>query len=773
MNRQTTINLTPSPQILEVIAEVDLQVHHCLAELIDNAVDELKQLVQEDGSFEPRIDITLPFGKVTRNSSIHVSDNGRGMSVDQLESALRAGSSGKEMLGSLGMFGMGFNIATTRLGSLTKVRTGRAEDSEWVVASIDVRRMIDEHTYEVPLHREPKNCGESGTVVTVTNLKDDIVTKLSSNRARSDVSSHLGRIYTYLLRDPEGGHSGADLMGGENFRIYVNDTSVRPVIPCIWDPSRSVVYKGTEVPAAKAIDIELTDAHACMSCGRFYPHARDECLSCGSTHIELSERRIWGWVGVQRFSDNSDFGFSFFRQGRCLVDRDKSLFEWRGPDGEVETEYPIELGVGRLVGELHMDFAKPQVRKTDFDRESREWQDMRLLIRGEAPLRPNIARQRGYGENESHLAAFFNAYRRNDPGLKCLVPGNGRQAINEAARSWGKAFRKGDPEYVTDERWYDAAKSHDEIRLGVKPAPDESGVHDPADDKWFEKEGLGDLTEDSSKTDPGSDKEPEKAETDNERYARFRDHAQLLSETNQTVKIDTVSTTLRVYLTDDVDLDDGSYAVRSVNGEVEVYVDGRTELIRDYGWTPMEAALLLSARRLLSMYRSSLDIEDFLVATLRQFPDYKIDGASIRARSETLLDGMRERLARVIPGSAADAWEALTVRSRTQAESLAISIASDTNWDEAIASGEFVRSLDAGGIKDLVQELPDLVLDGNLFVTTWASLGADARADQVAKLTGLLADLDRMTGVTGQTRTLELRRFALTADLLDAEVGWE
>ena len=47
-----------------------------------------------------------------------VRDNGPGMTIDRLENAVRAGWTGNDPVNNLGMFGMGFNIATARLGTL-------------------------------------------------------------------------------------------------------------------------------------------------------------------------------------------------------------------------------------------------------------------------------------------------------------------------------------------------------------------------------------------------------------------------------------------------------------------------------------------------------------------------------------------------------------------------------------------------------------------------------------------------------------------------------
>jgi hypothetical protein len=60
------------------------------------------------------------------------------MSFEALESALRAGWSGNDPLSNLGLFGMGYNIATARLGLVTEVWTSRAGDPEEVGVRIDL-----------------------------------------------------------------------------------------------------------------------------------------------------------------------------------------------------------------------------------------------------------------------------------------------------------------------------------------------------------------------------------------------------------------------------------------------------------------------------------------------------------------------------------------------------------------------------------------------------------------------------------------------------------
>lgn len=777
----TSINLTPSPEILEVIAEVDLQIHHCLAELIDNGLDELKSVRSVDETLEPRIDIRVPTsGRISRDSSIRVGDNGRGMSVDQLERALRAGSSGKQMHGTLGMFGMGFNIATARLGSLTEVHTGRVGDDEWVIATIDLRQMIESDSYVVPLRFEPKDPAEHGTSVTVTRLKDDTVQKLSSGRAIRDIRTRLGRIYTYMVRDPQSGYSGAELLGGEGLSLYVNDTEVKPYIPCVWDPSRTVSYKGSEVHAATKIDIPLKDAYACMDCGKWHSISHDVCSSCGGAGIERRERRIWGWIGVQRYTDNNDFGFSFFRHGRCLVDTDHSLFEWESPDGHREKEYPVELGRGRIVGEIHLDHAKPQVRKTDFDRQSQDWLFMVESVRGAGPLRPNIAKSRGYPENTSVLGRYFNAFRRNDPGVASLVPGNGTAAIHEQAKEWAGSFRDGDPDYLTDEKWFEAAERHDQIKSGRSTDQPEIDTENE-DDDWLKREGLGDLSDGQVTVDGVDDDRPETPdddqrapETDEERFARYRASAVLLPESAKEVRVGAAKTTFRVYATHEVDLmHEGrkrQFAIRSVAGEIEIYVDENASLVSEFGWSLMDTALVCAAPDLRDLYGYDGAVDELIRDILEQYPDRRIDGSSVRERAEAILEGMQERLVEVVASDPAAYWDALSAEARRAAENAAVEVASDINWTTCVDNGDFARFVDSHAVLDLLAERPDLVLDGNLFRATYATLGEGTRADQAARIVALVADLRRMLSGVQRHKTIELRRFLLSADLLEAEV---
>ena len=187
-----------------------------------------------------------------------VADNGRGMSLEGLERSLQAGYSSNARYGSLGLFGMGFNIATARLGTITEVKTTREGDPDWLIAEIDFRRMQRERSFAVPLRREQKaDRSLRGTEVTVKRLKQEIRDRLRRQATASQIRERLGNVYSYLLRQKDAAPElPGPMLAGKGFALYVNGTRVQPKLPCVWSANRGVDYRGLEIPAI--IEIPIT-----------------------------------------------------------------------------------------------------------------------------------------------------------------------------------------------------------------------------------------------------------------------------------------------------------------------------------------------------------------------------------------------------------------------------------------------------------------------------------------------------------------------------------
>ena len=147
-------DLRPDPRILPMLGEINLDQWQALAELIDNAVDGF--LTAAEGDHSRQVIVSLPTSNVP-NAQVLVRDNGPGMSSEVLEKAVRAGWSGSTSPGTLGMFGMGFNIATARLGTVTTVWTATRGDGEWHGLRVDFAELAT----AAPLQDCPPHASQS------------------------------------------------------------------------------------------------------------------------------------------------------------------------------------------------------------------------------------------------------------------------------------------------------------------------------------------------------------------------------------------------------------------------------------------------------------------------------------------------------------------------------------------------------------------------------------------------------------------------------------
>lgn len=161
-------DLTPDPRVLQMLGEINLPQWRCLAELIDNSIDGFMHAARAGATIEaPEIGVVAPMAD-NESARITVRDNGPGMSFEALEHAVRAGWSGNDPLSNLGLFGMGFNIATARLGLVTEVWTSRKGDPEEVGVRIDLDELRSTRNFKVPRHTRPKPDHEAhGTTIII------------------------------------------------------------------------------------------------------------------------------------------------------------------------------------------------------------------------------------------------------------------------------------------------------------------------------------------------------------------------------------------------------------------------------------------------------------------------------------------------------------------------------------------------------------------------------------------------------------------------------
>ncbi len=451
------VDITPTPRILRTLGEIPFQPWQCIAELVDNSID---AFLDCNSNLTDR-KITVAWSKDSvpmQQRTLEICDNAQGMTLEQMQNAVRAGYSSNDPISNLGLFGMGFNIATARLGEITTISSTRDGDEYWVSLTIDFDALLRSGRFEVPVSYEKKfDKSEHGTRIIVSKLKSGIPETLSMKE--NDIRRILQKVYSPLL-------TSTDIV------IIVKGKQLIAQPHCVWSDSRYVVWEKRPVPAYIQIDHSFGVQHFDITKNRYLTQDEIDTLMVDAnngipipSHIVPREKRVHGWVGIQRYSNPDDFGIDFIRNGRKILMSDKSLFYYENPwTGTKEIQYPVELGStvgGRIIGELHVDYLLPTYQKNDFDRTDYSWRQTIEYICGIGPYLPKARKANGITEPvEAAIPLLCNAYRRTDPGTKCLA------LPSAVAKRFLTEFQHGNPDYTDDELWFKAAQEEDQRRNG-------------------------------------------------------------------------------------------------------------------------------------------------------------------------------------------------------------------------------------------------------------------------------------------------------------------
>ncbi|WP_433221961.1 ATP-binding protein [Microtetraspora malaysiensis] len=778
------MKITPSARVLSMLGEIDFDEWQCVAELVDNPFDDFLDILRSGTEWPDgfTVSVTLPSSP---KGVLEVRDTGRGMSYDRLARAVRAGWSGNDMHDKLGLFGMGFNISTARLGRRTRVLTTRAGDTEWIGVEIDLDQIKDD--FEAKDITETKtDPSQHGTMIIIDRLHRTRAEWLRRNGA--SLRNTLGSVYSWILTE-------------HPFDLYVGGTRVKPVRHCRWGDDRYVLYNGKErIPTYIPIDEKLQDGIACRDCGEWQIGSGEVCSVCGSGNLTVRERRIHGWLGVQRYLDKTEYGIDFLRNGRKILRWDKQFFTWNNPDGiagNEEPEYPVELAHqgGRLIGEIHLDHVPVTYQKDAFEYGDRSWLTAVELLRGLAPLQPQRARKLGYPENESPLALLFKGFRRNDAGLRYLVPGDGHKPLHAATRDWGRKFQAGEVAFQTDEHWWQQVLRHEEIKNRGKEAktadsvpaqPDEKAVGEalgfPID---MPTSGMTGLETPSTASATPAPSAKEKKETRSERLARYESaatpHAYLSRSFGHPelgyLKVRTLLLKPGERLIDDNGLHTPVLLDQRSGNELTTLVDPEHAAFRRFGADYADLLLVELAAVLKVRARSDWSPSQ-LVAAIRaeSLQDSALDGTTVGAEARDLLAEIRERVTETLDqsGDYTTAYGHLTHEEKIATE------------EEMIAAGRvglvgrlgrdsgFVHHMPALALVRLVQAMPESFMDGAIFRGPYAGVSSPSgKALSLARVTGCLADVATLGTFAGGATAQQLRRARLSIALLRDELAGE
>ncbi len=788
------MKITPSARVLRMLGEIEFDEWQCVAELIDNAFDDFTEVHRSGipwaGGF--KVSVQLPS---SANGELVISDTGRGMTREHLVRAVSAGWSGNDVHDKLGLFGMGFNVSTARLGRCTRVLTTQQGDPEWIGVEIDLDRIGDD--FEAEDITEPKaDPNEHGTRIVISRLTRPRADWLRRNS--SALRNSLGGVYSWLLEN-------------RPFELWINGYQVKPGRHCRWGDDRSVLYRNKErIPAYIAIDQKLEDGLACGECGRWQFPDRTVCEDCGSTRLTVRARRVHGWLGIQRHLHKREFGIDFLRNGRKILRWDKQLFTWRNPDGTVgneEPEYPVELAHqgGRIIGEIHLDHVPVTYQKDAFEYGDRSWRSAVEILRGVGPLQPKRFGD-AYGENDSPLALLFKGYRRNDAGERCLVPGDGKKPLHDETRRWAQEFQRGNPDYQTDERWWQAVQDHEERKQDGKA--DKAAVSTPtkADTAVvLDALGAGHLAQASpaqgpspastapstpaaaasATTRPAANSSPEeRRETRQERIDRYVANSTVFPELCRPIghpRVGFIQVEARKLaggpLLDDhlhptpVLLDQGR------GNTFVAFLDFSHEAFRKFGSDPADM-LLVEAAVLLKVQSDSAWSHSQLFASLRaeSLPSSALDAQTIGAEARELLAEVRSRMAAALDatGEPERALQYLSPDELTATEHAMIANGNVTRTADLGKQGDFLLHVPPLFLVHLLEAWPTAFMDGQAFQGVYQGVSsASAQRLSLARTVGYLSDIATQASYEGPSIPAQLLRTRLSIRLLSDELSEE
>ena len=780
----TTMDITPTPRILRTLGEIPFQTWQCIAELVDNSIDAfLSDMSLEDR--DKRVTVTWSSDSVgAAVRTIEITDNAAGMSIDQLQNAVRAGYTSNDPIGNLGLFGMGFNIATARLGEETTVLSTRKGDTEWVGVKIDFQKLIDAKKFDAPIiHKAKVDPDECGTQITISKLKSGILSELSNKE--SEIRQRLELVYTPLLSN-------------QDITISVSNKQLRPRNHCVWSESRYVRYNKQNVAARINIDRSLGSALFDMSrnCYLSYDEADEYYTAMQEgkafpAHIVEREKRLTGWLGIQRYADPNDFGIDFIRNGRKILISDKSFFQYENPlTLQKELQYPVELGTsigGRIVGELNVDYLLPTYQKNDFDRADSSWAQTREAICGVGPFLPKSRKAMGFTEdNISPLCLLVNAYRRVDKGTVCLF------APNDIAKKYAAEFRKGVRDYIDDTKWWKAAQEEDQ-KSGTKSSTTPVNTGDAPSDDVAAYLGGSTNTNSPSSTPANAASNtvhatpltvPETSSMDD--LLQRSMPIQYLSGRNYPFGR-SGSLNIRAY-----ELNRGEIKQNGVRKPCHFNSDGidcdfvydpTHPLLTQYPITPQMLLLLYMAEKLKA--RDQLPDVVAIYSSLVEVSmgDARIDRQALQERASSAFELLREKLVQALRSKPEDVVKCVHESTGEVEETVASIIQINPNllvpFQNMEAAGyDAVEFVPPKTLYRLVDRFPEDVFDGKALSTPYLSINLQdsnatlrAREDSKDRILSFIKDTLRVISWSGQRiQKNELTRASLSVDFLVREL---
>jgi hypothetical protein len=723
-NQTDFFDLTPTPQLLQILGDLKFKGWQCIAELVDNSIDAIlasNNLSQE----QKRIIVSIPTpAKIRTGEPIFIEDFADGMDSSKLQNAVRAGYSGKSSGKTIGLFGMGFNVATACLANKVEVWSSTKEMEYEVGVVIDLREMAKNKSFMREKLTRPKRLDKiSGTEIKIYDFKKEAESMLKLR----DIVDNLNRAYTARLFEENG------------INIKINQHNITPFKFCVWSERVIVKVKYEDIPAFVEIDEVLKQELFCECCLNWLGSSVDTSLKIECPHCHIPDGvvkkdvHVVGWLGIQRYPDPEHYGIDISRNGRILKKLDKSFFFWlddRAKDDlRFQPEYPRDnpLYNGRIVGQIEANFITPKYTKDDFNTDDYNWKTVVRFLRGEMPLQTELGESFGYkGLNKSYIGNLFRAYRRIDPpGRKTLmfakVDGSGKSDPGRQ-RLWREKFYEGDPKFLDEKTWLEEID-----KAELKEVPSTFNITNPTKPKIY---GPGEMKVKSPNEDryPGDKKLKKAIVIDIERIIGEKPFGLTLFDYYPEIDLN-----LPVI-----------FIPQGPVGKFDVYLNNHHPMFRDFA-DGYEDLLFME---IASKYALMKNNEEWTVTRIyyelksKFAPETMLSVPNLVTKASNLIKDIHRKLVAGdgillprIPNLLPEEEAALKKRY------LDLEGRSISDFKLFLMSTTYLKYLDLKYVFKFVEEFPDVIYDGKIINLPYAELDDHSKQHQLEKYIGFFKDV--------------------------------
>lgn len=308
-------DITPDPSLLEDIGIGSFSTAEAISELVANSVDARVITDEAAGASDP-VHVSIQ----VESDTITVLDDARGMTEDELASALRLAAKRAPRQGAWATkseYGLGLKTACASLGRHWSITTRPANKEEELYVEIDLREWQARAGEKQPnwkVQIETKKRDPSGpladtprgTAIVITRLREpDPLPGPIARRLAAAYKPHIERL-------------------GDT--ISVNG------VPAVPEPFTLIENSKAEV------DVE-----------------------CGN-------HRITGWVGLTTTTHNTDtYGLNLYRRNQLIEAWNKDWFK-------------AHLMTSRIVGDIELNFVRANFHKKGFAKNTKEWKEAEVAM---------------------------------------------------------------------------------------------------------------------------------------------------------------------------------------------------------------------------------------------------------------------------------------------------------------------------------------------------------------------------------------------------------